>query len=347
VCASNPLSTQDDVAAFLANQEHIHVYAIHGANHEDYYSHIHATLASSPTITMDDGADLVTTLLTDARYKDVRVLGGTEETTTGVIRLRSMVADKVLRYPIIAINDADTKHLFDNRYGTGQSTMDGFVRATNRLFAGSNFVIAGYGWCGRGLALRASGMGAKVIITEIDPIKAIEAAMDGYSVMTMSEAAALGDFFCTVTGNTSVLRQEHFEKMKDGAIMANSGHFNVEIDLDSLKTMASKVSRIREHVDQYQLKDGRILNVLAEGRLLNLAAAEGHPAQVMDMSFSDQALAVEYLCNEADKLEKKVYTLPRHLDIQVAALKLASMGIDIDKLTPKQVQYLASWREGT
>jgi adenosylhomocysteinase len=306
-----------------------------------------SALDHKPHITMDDGADLVTTALT--RRTDVLdgVIGGTEETTTGIIRLRAMAKQGVLRYPIIAVNDADTKHLFDNRYGTGQSTIDGIVRATNFLLAGSKFVVAGYGWCGRGLASRARGLGAEVIVTEIDPTKAIEAVMDGYRVMSMDEAAKIGDVFCTVTGNKSVLRKEHFDAMKDGAIVSNSGHFNVEIDIPALEKMSSSKRTTRHFVEEYSLKDGRKINLLGEGRLINLAAAEGHPASVMDMSFADQALSLEYLVKNHSSLEKQVYKVPEDLDKRVAKLKLESMGIKIDRLTPEQEEYLASWNEGT
>ena len=317
------------------------------STNEEYYQHIHAVLDTKPTITQDDGADLVSTLHTNDKYDVDAVIGGTEETTTGVIRLRSMAKEGVLKYPIVAVNDAATKHFFDNRYGTGQSTIDGIVRATNRLLAGSTFVVAGYGWCGRGLAMRARGMGANVIVTEIDPLPALEAVMDGFRVMEMKDAAPLGDFFCTVTGNCEVIRKEHFAAMKDGAIVSNSGHFNIEVDIEALDKMAGGVKRIREFVDQYELSDGRIINVLAEGRLINLAAAEGHPAQVMDMSFAGQAFATEYIVKNAKTLEKDVHMLPTELDQQVASLKLAAMNVGIDKLTDRQNKYLASWNEGT
>jgi adenosylhomocysteinase len=347
LCASNPLSTQDDVAASLVRDYNIPVYAIKGEDNDTYYSHIMSALDHKPHFTMDDGADLVTIALT--KRKDVLegVIGGTEETTTGVIRLRAMAKDGVLNYPIIAVNDADTKHLFDNRYGTGQSTIDGIVRATNFLLAGAKFVVAGYGWCGRGLASRARGLGAEVIVTEVNPTRALEAAMEGYRVMSMEEAAKLGDIFCTVTGNKSVLRKEHFELMKDGAIVSNSGHFNVEIDIPALEKLSSGKRTTRNFVEEYSLRDGRKINLLGEGRLINLASAEGHPASVMDMSFADQALSVEYLAKNCKNLEKKVYVVPEELDKKVAKLKLESMGVKIDRLTPEQEEYLASWSEGT
>jgi len=347
LCASNPLSTQDDVAASLVRDHGIPVFAIKGEDNDSYYSHILAALDHKPHITMDDGADLVTVLHTKRQDALDGVIGGTEETTTGIIRLRAMAREGVLRYPIIAVNDADTKHLFDNRYGTGQSTIDGIIRATNFLLAGSKFVIAGYGWCGRGLASRARGAGAEVIITEVDPTKALEAVMDGFRVMSMPEAATIGDVFCTVTGNKSVLTRQHFEVMKDGAIIANSGHFNVEIDIPALERMASSKRTTRNFVEEFSLKDGRKINLLGEGRLINLAAAEGHPASVMDMSFADQALSVEYMVKNHKSLEKTVYRVPEELDKRVAKLKLESMGIKIDKLTPDQEEYLASWSEGT
>ena len=345
--ASNPLSTQDDVAAALVRDSNISVFAIKGEDNETYYKHIMAALDHKPHITMDDGADLVTIALTKRTDVLDGILGGTEETTTGVIRLRAMAKQGVLRYPIIAVNDADTKHLFDNRYGTGQSTIDGIIRATNFLLAGSKFVVAGYGWCGRGLASRARGLGAEVIITEIDPTKALEAVMDGYRVMAMENAAKLGDVFCTVTGNKNVLRKEHFAVMKDGAIVANSGHFNVEIDIPALEKLSSGKRTTRNFVEEYSLRDGRKINLLGEGRLINLAAAEGHPAAVMDMSFADQALSVEYMVKHHASLEKKVFKVPDELDKQVARLKLESMGIKIDRLTPEQEEYLAGWAEGT
>jgi adenosylhomocysteinase len=347
LCASNPLSTQDDVAAALVRDSNIPVFAIKGEDNETYYKHIMAALDHKPHITMDDGADLVTTALTKRTDVLDGILGGTEETTTGVIRLRAMAKQGVLRYPIIAVNDADTKHLFDNRYGTGQSTIDGIIRATNFLLAGSKFVVAGYGWCGRGLASRARGLGAEVIITEIDPTKALEAVMDGYRVMAMEHAAKIGDIFCTVTGNKNVLRKEHFAVMKDGAIVANSGHFNVEIDIPALEKLSSGKRVTRNFVEEYSLRDGRKINVLGEGRLINLAAAEGHPAAVMDMSFADQALSVEYMVKNHASLDKKVFKVPDDLDKRVARLKLESMGIKIDRLTPEQEEYLAGWAEGT
>ena len=347
LCASNPLSTQDDVAACLVRDFNVPVFAIKGEDNDTYYQHIMSALDQKPHITMDDGADLVSIALTKRTDVLDGIIGGTEETTTGVIRLRAMAKEGVLRYPIIAVNDADTKHMFDNRYGTGQSTIDGIVRATNFLLAGAKFVVAGYGWCGRGLASRARGLGAEVIITEIDPTKALEAVMDGYRVMAMEDAAKLGDVFCTVTGNKNVLRREHYEVMKDGAIISNSGHFNVEIDIPALEKMASSKRTTRNFVEEYSLKDGRKINLLGEGRLINLASAEGHPAAVMDMSFADQALSVEYMVKNHESLEKKVYKVPDELDKRVAKLKLESMGIKIDRLTPEQEEYLAGWSEGT
>jgi adenosylhomocysteinase len=347
LCASNPLSTQDDVAASLVRDYNIPVFAIKGEDNDSYYSHIMAALDHKPQITMDDGADLVSVLHTKRTKELADVLGGTEETTTGVIRLRAMAKEGVLRYPIVAVNDADTKHLFDNRYGTGQSTIDGIIRATNFLLAGSKFVVAGYGWCGRGLASRARGTGAEVIVTEIDPTKALEAVMDGFRVMSMEEAAKIGDVFCTVTGNKNVLAKQHFELMKDGAIISNSGHFNVEIDIPSLEKLSSSKRTTRTFVDEYTMKDGRRINLLGEGRLINLAAAEGHPASVMDMSFADQAFSLEYMVKNHASLENKVYTVPVELDKRVAKLKLESLGIKIDRLTSEQEEYLASWSEGT
>ncbi len=347
LCASNPLSTQDDVAASLVRDFNIPVFAIKGEDNDSYYSHIMAAVDHKPQITMDDGADLVSVLHTKRTAELENVIGGTEETTTGVIRLRAMAKEGVLRYPIVAVNDADTKHLFDNRYGTGQSTIDGIIRATNFLLAGSKFVVAGYGWCGRGLASRARGAGAEVIITEIDPTKALEAVMDGFRVMSMEEAAKLGDVFCTDTGNKNVLAKQHFEQMKDGAIISNSGHFNVEIDIPALEKLSSSKRTTRNFVDEYTMKDGRRINLLGEGRLINLAAAEGHPASVMDMSFADQALSLEYMVKNYASLEKKVYTVPVDLDKRVAKLKLESLGIKIDRLTSEQEEYLASWSEGT
>ena len=347
LCASNPLSTQDDVAAALVDHFGIPTFAIKGEDNKTYYSHIQAALNHRPAITMDDGADLVSTLHSERPELLKHVVGGTEETTTGVIRLRSMADKKVLKFPVISVNDADTKHMFDNRYGTGQSTLDGFLRATNRLIAGSVFVVAGYGWCGRGMALRAHGMGASVVVTEIDPLKALEAVMDGYRVMPMSEAASIGDFFCTVTGDINVLRKEHFMAMKDGAIIANSGHFNVEIDIPSLEKLSKKKRQIREFVDEYTLQSGRRVNLLGEGRLINLASAEGHPSSVMDMSFANQALSAEYMVKNSSKLEKKVYAVPKDIDKEIARLKLEGLGVKIDKLTKEQEKYLASWEMGT
>ncbi len=347
LCASNPLSTQDDVAASLVRDYNISVFAIKGEDNDTYYSHILAALDHKPHITMDDGADLVTIALTKRQDAVTGIIAGTEETTTGVIRLRAMAKDGVLKYPIIAVNDAETKHMFDNRYGTGQSTLDGVIRCTNTLIAGSKFVVAGYGWCGKGLASRAKGMGADVIVTEINPTRAIEAVLDGNRVMSMSEAAKIGDIFVTVTGNKTVIGKEHFELMKDGAIVANSGHFNVEIDIPTLEKLASSKRATREFVDEYSLKDGRKIYLLGEGRLINLAAAEGHPASVMDMSFANQALSVEYLVKNHKTLEHKVFPVPEELDKRVAKLKLESMGMKIDRLTPEQEEYLASWSEGT
>jgi adenosylhomocysteinase len=347
LCASNPLSTQDDVASSLVRDYNIPVYAIKGENNDVYYSHIMAALDHKPQITMDDGADLVTILHTKRQELLANVIGGTEETTTGVIRLQAMAKEKVLRYPIVAINDALTKHLFDNRYGTGQSTIDGIIRATNMLLAGMTLVVAGYGWCGRGVAMRARGLGANVIVTEIDPTKAIEAIMDGFRVMSMGEAAVIGDLFVTLTGNKSVVTRDHFEKMKNGAIVCNSGHFNVEIDLDVLASMASSRRPAREFVEEFAMRDGRKIYVLGEGRLINLAAAEGHPASVMDMSFANQALSAEYMVKNHASLENRVYAVPEDLDRQVARMKLEAMGVKIDRLTPEQEHYLASWSEGT
>lgn len=347
LCASNPLSTQDDVAASLAKHDSIGVFAWRGVDANTYYDHIRMTLSFSPHITMDDGADLVFTLHSEMKHLAGEVIGGTEETTTGVIRLRSMASDGVLRYPIIAVNEAMTKRFFDNRYGTGQSTIDGILRATNVLLAGCKLVVAGYGWCGRGIAMRARGMGANVIVTEVDPIRALEAAMDGYTVMPMSEAAAVGEIFVTATGNRSVIRKEHFEVMKDGAILANSGHFNVEIDIEALEEIKIAKRKVRPEVEEYQLGDGRRIRVLSEGRLINLAAAEGHPASVMDMSFANQALSVEFLVKNKGRLAAGVYDVPFEIDRGVAVLKLDAMGIRIDRLTDDQQRYLASWREGT
>lgn len=347
LCASNPLSTQDDVAASLARDFNIQTYAIKGEDNDTYYSHIMSAIDHKPHITMDDGCDLVTILHTKRRDGLDGVIGGTEETTTGVIRLHAMAKEGVLNFPVVAVNDALTKHMFDNRYGTGQSTLDGIVRSTNVLLAGSKFVVAGYGWCGRGLAMRARGMGANVIVTEVDPTRALEAVMDGFRVMSMTEAAKIGDIFCTVTGNKSVIRQEHFELMKNGAIISNSGHFNVEIDIPALDKLSSSKRQTRDFVDEYNLRDGRKIYLLGEGRLINLAAAEGHPASVMDMSFANQALSAEFLVKNHASLEKKVYSVPQELDKRVARLKLETMGIGIDRLTPEQEEYLASWSEGT
>ena len=347
LCASNPLSTQDDVAASLVKDHGIPVFARFDEDKKTYYRHIHQTLDFKPHITMDDGADLVSTLHSERKELLDGIIGGTEETTTGVIRLKAMAADKALKYPIIAVNDSKTKHFFDNRYGTGQSTIDGILRATNALIAGSNVIVAGYGWCGRGFAMRAQGMGGHVIVTEVDPTKAIEAVMDGFRVMPMSEAVKVGDIFVTLTGDINVIRMEHFNKMKDGAIVCNSGHFNVELDLKSLEKNKKKKRAVRDFVEEYTLKNGRRINILGEGRLINLAAAEGHPAMVMDMSFANQALAAEYMVKSASKLKKQVYIVPEKIDNNIAALKLKSMGVRIDRLTPEQKKYLASWRMGT
>ncbi len=347
LCASNPLSTQDDVAASLVMHDEIPVYAIKGEDNDTYYEHIHAALDAKPHMTMDDGADLLSTLHKDRNELLVDVRGGTEETTTGVIRLRAMAKEGALKYPVIAVNDAMTKHFFDNRYGTGQSTVDGIIRATNILLAGKTFVVAGYGWCGRGLAMRARGLGANVIITEVEPMSALEAVMDGFRVMPMIEAAPIGDIFCTLTGDINVIDKPHFEAMKDGAIVANSGHFNVEINIPALKNMASEVHKPREFIDSYVLSDGRSINLLGEGRLINLAAAEGHPASVMDLSFANQALSLEYIIQHGEELENQVYTIPEDIDREIARLKLESMNIKIDTLTNEQEKYLASWEEGT
>lgn len=346
--ASNPLSTQDDIAAVLVNNFEIPVFAIKGEDNVTYYKHIKAALDHKPHMTMDDGADLVSTIHKDRRELLDTIIGGTEETTTGVIRLRAMAADKMLNFPVIAVNDAMTKHFFDNRYGTGQSTVDGIIRATNVLLAGKVFVVGGYGWCGRGLASRARGMGAQVIVTEVDPMKALEAVMDGYQVMPMLDAAKVGDFFCTVTGDLNVIDGHHFEVMKDGAIVANSGHFNVEINIPALQQMSKgEPALVRPFVEQYETRDGRKINILGEGRLINLASAEGHPASVMDMSFANQALAAEYMAKNAAKLEKKVYSVPEEIDNEIARIKLDAMGVKIDVLTEEQVKYLNSWQEGT
>lgn len=347
LCASNPLSTQDDVAASLVKDYGIPTYAIKGEDNKTYYKHLNAALDMKPNITMDDGADLVSLLHTTRKDLAAGVLGSTEETTTGVIRLKSLAANKILKFPVIAVNDAQTKHFFDNRYGTGQSTLDGILRATNRLLAGSNFVVVGYGWCGKGVAMRARGMGSNVIVTEIDPLKALEAVMDGFRVMPMAEAAKIGDFFCTVTGNLNVIRKEHFLKMKDGALVCNSGHFNVELDLDGLKAASKGRKVVRDFVEEYTLKSGKTVCVLGEGRLINLASAEGHPASVMDMSFANQALAADFLVKKGKTLTNQVYTVPVEIDKEIARLKLAALGMKIDTLTPEQKKYLASWEMGT
>ncbi len=346
--ASNPLSTQDDVAAALVSYYEIPVYAIKGEDNETYYKHLHAALDHRPQLTMDDGADLVSTLHKERSDLIPNVIGGTEETTTGVIRLRAMAKDGVLRYPIVAVNDALTKHLFDNRYGTGQSTLDGVIRATNVLIAGKTVVVAGYGWCSRGIAMRAKGLGGNVIVTEVRPMRALEAVMDGYRVMPMHEAAPQGDIFVTSTGDINVIDRRHFEVMKDNAIVANSGHFNLEINIPALEEMAvAPPRRVRPFVDEYRLPDGRHIYLLAEGRLVNLSAAEGHPSAVMDMSFANQALCAEYMLHHADELERTVYAVPEDIDQEIARLKLRAMGIEIDTLTPEQEHYLASWEEGT
>ena len=347
LCASNPLSTNDAVAAALTSLHGIKTYAIKGEDNDTYYGHIEAALDHRPAMTMDDGADLVSVLHKSRQDQLSEVIGGTEETTTGVVRLRAMAERGVLRYPIVAVNEADTKHMFDNRYGTGQSTIDGIIRSTNVLLAGKTFVIAGYGWVGRGLASRAKGHGADVVVTEVNSVKALEAAMDGFRVMTMSEAAREGDIFVTVTGDLNVIDRQHFEAMKDGAILANSGHFNSEINLKALDSMATGVRQVRPSVQEYKLGDGRRLHVLGEGRLINLAAAEGHPAAVMDMSFANQALCAEYMAKNSSALENKVYDVPDDIDAEVARLKLNAMGIEIDTLTEEQRHYLSSWEEGT
>ena len=346
LCASNPLSTQDDVAASLVKHDKIPVFAIKGEDNKTYYHHINSALDIQPAFTMDDGADLVSIIHSERPELVKGVKGGTEETTTGIIRLRSMAADGVLQYPIIAVNDAKTKHLFDNRYGTGQSTIDGIIRATNRLLAGSYFVVCGYGWCGRGLALRARGMGSNVIVTEVDPIAALEAVMDGFSVMPIRQAAKIGDFFCTVTGNINVIRKEHFLSMKDGAIVSNSGHFNVELDLAGLETISTSRRIIRAYVEEYVLENGKRINVLGDGRLINLAAAEGHPSSVMDMSFANQALCIEYMVKIKKRLKNDVYPVPEEIDMAIAKEKLSAMGMKIDRLTAEQKKYLASWSMG-
>ena len=347
ICASNPLSTQDDVAAALVRDLNVSVFAIKGEDTKTYYSHIKAALAVKPDITMDDGADLVSTIHQRTEKEHANIIGGTEETTTGVIRLRALALEGKLRYPIIAVNDALTKHLFDNRYGTGQSTLDGVIRSTNKLIAGANFVVCGYGWCGKGTAMRAKGMGAKVIVIEVDPLRALEATMDGFEVMPIRQAAKIGDIFVTVTGDINVIRKEHFSLMKDGAIVANSGHFNVEIDIPGLASIAKSKRATRDFVDEYTLKNNRKIYILGEGRLINLAAAEGHPASVMDMSFANQAFSAEYMAKNYRKLKKEVYTVPENIDKNIARLKLKSMGIKIDVLTAEQKKYLASWEMGT
>jgi adenosylhomocysteinase len=347
LCASNPLSTQDDTAASIVEHLGIAVFAIKGEDNKTYYEHINAALDHHPQITMDDGADLVSELHKNRVEQMKEVIGGTEETTTGVIRLRAMAEKGVLKFPVIAVNDADTKHLFDNRYGTGQSTIDGILRATNVLYAGAVVVVCGYGMCGRGVAMRAKGMGARVIVVETDPLRALEAVMDGYDVMPLSRAVRVGEVFITVTGDVAVLRPEHFEVMKDGAVVANAGHFNVEIDIEGLEKISKNKREVRDFVVEYTLKDGRKINLLGEGRLINLAAAEGHPAMVMDMSFANQALAAEHMYKNSAKLEKKVYRVPHDLDREISRLKLLSMGIVIDKLTPQQEEYLRSWEQGT
>jgi adenosylhomocysteinase len=348
LCASNPLSTQDETAASLVKDYEISTFAIHGADNDLYYKHLKSSLEFDPTITMDDGADLVTTILTEKKELINKIIGSTEETTTGVIRLRSMEKDGVIKFPVIAVNDAMTKHFFDNRYGTGQSTMDAILRLTNVLIAGQTVVIAGYGWCGKGVAMRAKGMGANIIITEVDPLPSIEAVMDGFRVMPMEKAAPLGDVFITVTGNKHVLRKEHFEKMKDNAIVCNSGHFNVEINIGDMEELSTEeVKEIRPMVKQYKLKNGNRILLLADGRLVNLSGAEGHPAVVMDMSFANQALSAEYLVNNHDKIDHKVHVVPEEIDNEIARLKLETMGFTIDRLTEEQIEYLNSWQEGT
>ena len=355
--ASNPLSTQDDVAAALVKEYQIPVFAIKGEDNKTYYDHINAVLDQKPMVTMDDGADLISTIHSKRTELIENIRGGTEETTTGIIRLRSMADKGVLKFPLIAVNDADTKHFFDNRYGTGQSTIDGIIRATNRLLAGSVFVVCGYGWCGKGVAMRARGMGANVIVTEVNPLRALEAVMDGYRVMPIAQAAPIGDIFCTVTGDINVIRDEHFEKMKDGAIVCNSGHFNVEIEISrldekgnlvgGLEKLAIKKKRIRDCIDEYTLPDGKRINLLGEGRLVNLTSAEGHPSSVMDMSFANQALSAEYLVKHGKGLKPLVYPVPKDIDKEIARLKLKSMGITIDVLTEEQERYLSSWEIGT
>jgi len=347
LCASNPLSTQDDVAAALVDEFDISVFAIKGEDNDTYYHHIEAAVDHKPQLTMDDGADVIGVLHSHRREQLGDIIAGTEETTTGVIRLKALEADGALGFPIIAVNEAKTKHLFDNRYGTGQSTIDGIIRATNILLAGKRFVIAGYGWVGKGVAMRAKGLGAHVIVTEVDPVRALEAAMDGFEVMSMAEAAEVGDIFCTATGDKSVITREHIGRMKDGAILANTGHFNVEIEIPALRQLASEVREAREFVEEFVLENGRRVYLLGDGRLINLAAAEGHPALVMDMSFANQALAAEYAVEHAAELERKVYPVPDEIDSEIARLKLETMGISIDRLTDEQAKYLASWSEGT
>ena len=347
LCASNPLSTQDDVAAALVEEYDISVFAIKGEDNDTYYQHIEAAVDHKPQLTMDDGADVIGVLHSHRREQLGDIVGGTEETTTGVIRLRALERDGALGFPVVAVNDAKTKHFFDNRYGTGQSTIDGILRATNMLLAGRKFVIAGYGWCGRGLALRAKGMGAHVVVTEVDPLRALEAAMDGYEVLPMARAAEVGDIFVTATGDKSVITAEHVQRMKDGAVLANTGHFNVEIDIPALRGLSTGTRTLRQFVDEFALEDGRRIYLIADGRLVNLAAAEGHPAQVMDMSFANQALSAEYMVANAASLERRVYPVPEEIDQEIARLKLATMGIDIDQLTEEQATYLASWDEGT
>jgi adenosylhomocysteinase len=347
LCASNPLSTQDDVAAALVDEYEVSVFAIKGEDNDTYYAHIEAAVDHKPQLTMDDGADVIGVLHSHRREQLGDIIAGTEETTTGVIRLKALEADGALGFPIIAVNEAKTKHLFDNRYGTGQSTIDGIIRATNILLAGKKFVVSGYGWVGKGVAMRAKGLGAHVIVTEVDPVSALEAAMDGFEVMPMSRAAEVGDIFCTATGDKSVITREHMERMKDGAILANTGHFNVEIEIPALRQLATEVRESREFVEEFVLEDGKRLYLLGDGRLINLAAAEGHPALVMDMSFANQALAAEYAVEHAAELERKVYPVPEEIDREIARLKLETMGIEIDRLTDEQAQYLASWSEGT
>jgi adenosylhomocysteinase len=347
LCASNPLSTQDDVAAALVEHYDVAVFAIKGEDNDTYYEHIEAAVDHKPQLTMDDGADVIGVLHSHRREQLGDIIGGTEETTTGVIRLRALERDGALGFPVVAVNDAKTKHFFDNRYGTGQSTIDGIIRATNILLAGRKFVVAGYGWCGRGVAMRAKGHGAHVIVTEVDPLRALEAAMDGYEVLPMERAAEIGDIFVTATGDKSVITGAHMERMKDGAVLANTGHFNVEIDIPALRALAVETRTLRQFVDEFQLSDGRRIYLVADGRLVNLAAAEGHPAQVMDMSFANQALSAEYMVANAASLERSVYPVPEEIDKEIARLKLATMGIAIDELTEEQAKYLASWDEGT